>query len=186
MLTSVKKLFNDSSKDLKRINKIVDIVNSLESKYELYSDDELRSMTGQFKEMLAAGKTLIDIQADAFAVVREAAKRVLGLRHYDVQLIGGFVLHEGSIAQMNTGEGKTLVSTLPSYLHALEGKGVHIITANEYLASRDKETMGQVHEFLGLTVGLNVSQMDSQSKKEAYPSRYYVWYRHGVWLRLFA
>ena len=125
-------------------------------------------MKDRFKEMLAAGKTLIDIQTDAFAVVREAAKRVLGLRHYDVQLIGGFVLHEGSIAQMNTGEGKTLVSTLPVYLHALEGKGVHIITANEYLASRDKETMGQVHEFLGLTVGLNVSEMDSHSKKEAY------------------
>ena len=117
---------------------------------------------------MAAGKTLMDIQTDAFAVVREAAKRVLGLRHYDVQLIGGFVLHEGSIAQMNTGEGKTLVSTLPVYLHALEGKGVHIITANEYLASRDKETMGKVHEFLGMTVGLNVSQMDSHSKKSAY------------------
>ncbi len=168
MLTSVKKLFDDSSKDLKRMNKLVDTVNSLEKKYEAYSDDELRGMKDRFKEMLAAGKTLIDIQTDAFAVVREAAKRVLGLRHYDVQLIGGFVLHEGSIAQMNTGEGKTLVSTLPVYLHALEGKGVHIITANEYLASRDKETMGQVHEFLGLTVGLNVSEMDSHSKKEAY------------------
>ena len=168
MLTSVKKLFDDSSKDLKRMNKLVDTVNNLEKKYEAYSDDELRGMKDRFKEMLAAGKTLIDIQTDAFAVVREAAKRVLGLRHYDVQLIGGFVLHEGSIAQMNTGEGKTLVSTLPVYLHALEGKGVHIITANEYLASRDKETMGQVHEFLGLTVGLNVSEMDSHSKKEAY------------------
>lgn len=168
MLTSVKKLFNDSSKELKRITKLVDKVNSLESKYESYSDDELRGMKDQFKEMLKAGRTLKDIQTDAFAVVREAAKRVLGLRHYDVQLIGGFVLHEGSIAQMNTGEGKTLVSTLPSYLHALEGKGVHIITANEYLAGRDKETMGQVHEFLGLTVGLNVSQMDQQAKKQAY------------------
>ena len=99
MLTSVKKLFNDSSKDLKRINKLVDTVNSLESKYEAYSDDELRGMKDHFKEMLAAGKTLIDIQTDAFAVVREAAKRVLGLRHYDVQLVGGFVLHEGSIAR---------------------------------------------------------------------------------------
>ncbi len=168
MLTTMKKLFDDSSKDLKRINKLVDTVNSLESKYEAYSDDELRGMKDYFKEILAAGKTLKDIQTDAFAVVREAAKRVLGLRHYDVQLIGGFVLHEGSIAQMNTGEGKTLVSTLPVYLHALEGKGVHIITANEYLASRDKETMGKVHEFLGMTVGLNVSQMDSHSKKSAY------------------
>lgn len=168
MLTTVKKLFNDSSKDLKRIHKMVDTVNGLESKYEAYSDDDLRGMKEKFKEMLTSGKTLKDIQTDAFAVVREAAKRVLGLRHYDVQLIGGFVLHEGSIAQMNTGEGKTLVSTLPSYLHALEGKGVHIITANEYLASRDKETMGQVHEFLGLTVGLNVSQIDAYAKKQAY------------------
>ena len=168
MLTTVKKLFDDSAKELKRINKLVDTVNSLESKYEAYSDHELRGMKDHFKEMLAAGKTLKDIQTDAFAVVREAAKRVLGLRHYDVQLIGGFVLHEGSIAQMNTGEGKTLVSTLPSYLHALEGKGVHIITANEYLASRDKETMGKVHEFLGMTVGLNVSEMDSHSKRAAY------------------
>lgn len=168
MLKSVKKLFNDSSKDIKRINKMVDTVNSLESKYEAFSDEELRGMRDQFKELLSSGETLKDIQADAFAVVREAAKRVLGMRHYDVQLIGGFVLHEGSIAQMNTGEGKTLVSTLPSYLHALEGKGVHIITANEYLASRDKEKMGQVHEFLGLTVGLNISQMQSYAKKQAY------------------
>jgi len=168
MLESVKKLFNDSSKDIKRINKMVDSVNSLESKYEAYSDEELHGMKDQFKELLSSGKTLKDIQADAFAVVREAAKRVLGMRHYDVQLIGGFVLHEGSIAQMNTGEGKTLVSTLPSYLHALEGKGVHIITANEYLASRDKEIMGQVHEFLGLTVGLNISQMQPYAKKQAY------------------
>ncbi|MFJ8257619.1 accessory Sec system translocase SecA2 [Peribacillus asahii] len=168
MLSSVKKLFNDSSKDLKRIYKLVDTVNSLESKYEAYSDEELRGMKDQFKSMLAEGKTLKDIQCDAFAVVREAAKRVLGLRHYDVQLIGGFVLNEGSIAQMNTGEGKTLVSTLPSYLHALEGNGVHIITANEYLASRDREIMKPVHEMLGMTVGLNVSQMDPSSKREAY------------------
>lgn len=168
MLSSFKKLFSDSSKDLKRIHKLVDKVNSLENKYEAYSDVELRGMKDQFKELLATGKTIEDIQCDAFAVVREAAKRVLGLRHYDVQLIGGFVLHEGSIAQMNTGEGKTLVSTLPSYLRALEGKGVHIITANEYLASRDKEMMGKVHEFLGLTVGLTISEMDSSLKRTAY------------------
>ncbi|MGE7660272.1 accessory Sec system translocase SecA2 [Peribacillus sp. NPDC097197] len=168
MLTGMKKIFNESSKDLKRIYKLVDNVNQLEGKFEKYSDHELRGMKDTFRSLLASGKTLMDIQAEAFAVVREASKRVLGLRHYDVQLVGGFVLNEGAIAQMNTGEGKTLVATLPSYLHALEGKGVHIITANEYLASRDKDLMGQVHEFLGLTVGLNISQMAPSAKQEAY------------------
>ncbi|MDZ5471915.1 accessory Sec system translocase SecA2 [Bacillus sp. 31A1R] len=168
MLTKVKELFNDSAKDLKKLSKLAAQVNSLEDKYASFSDDELRAMTAQFKEELENGKTLEDIKIDAFAVVREAAKRVLGLRHYDVQLIGGFVLHNSCIAQMNTGEGKTLVATLPSYLHALEGNGVHIITANEYLARRDKELMGQIHEFLGLTVGLNISQMDPNEKKAAY------------------
>ncbi|MFJ7848266.1 accessory Sec system translocase SecA2 [Peribacillus sp. NPDC097224] len=168
MLTSMKKFFNESSKDLKRIYKLVDNVNELENKYEKYSDQELKGMKDHFKDLLASGKSLMDIQAEAFAVVREASKRVLGLRHYDVQLIGGFVLNEGAIAQMNTGEGKTLVATLPSYLHALEGKGVHIITANEYLASRDKDLMGEVHEFLGMTVGLNISQMLPSDKREAY------------------
>lgn len=168
MLTSVKKFFNESSKDLKRIYKLVDNVNELEDKYEKYSDQELKGMKDHFKDLLSSGKTLMDIQIEAFAVVREASKRVLGLRPYDVQLIGGFVLNEGAIAQMNTGEGKTLVATLPSYLHALEGKGVHIITANEYLASRDKDLMGEVHEFLGMTVGLNISQMQPADKREAY------------------
>ncbi|MGE7121280.1 accessory Sec system translocase SecA2 [Peribacillus sp. NPDC046944] len=168
MLTGMKKIFNESSKDLKRIYKLVDNVNQLEGKFEKYTDHELRGMKDTFRSLLASGKTLMDIQAEAFAVVREASKRVLGLRHYDVQLVGGFVLNEGAIAQMNTGEGKTLVATLPSYLHALEGKGVHIITANEYLASRDKDLMGQVHEFLGLTVGLNISQMAPSAKQEAY------------------
>ncbi|MFJ7831456.1 accessory Sec system translocase SecA2 [Peribacillus sp. NPDC097284] len=168
MLTGMKKIFNESSKDLKRIYKLVDNVNQLEGKFEKYTDHELRGMKDTFRSLLASGKTLMDIQAEAFAVVREASKRVLGLRHYDVQLVGGFVLNEGAIAQMNTGEGKTLVATLPSYLHALEGKGVHIITANEYLASRDKDLMGQVHEFLGLTVGLNISQMAPSEKQEAY------------------
>lgn len=168
MLSIVKELFNDSSKELKRITKLVEKVNEQEQKYEKFSDDQLREMTAHFKAELENGKCLDDIKIDAFAVVREAAKRVIGLRHYDVQLIGGFVLHEGSIAQMNTGEGKTLVATLPSYLHALEGKGVHIITANEYLARRDKELMGQIHEFLGLTVGLNISQISPEEKKQAY------------------
>ncbi|MGG3942788.1 accessory Sec system translocase SecA2 [Peribacillus psychrosaccharolyticus] len=168
MITRVKELFNESSKDLKRLLKLVDKVNSAEEKYLNYTDEELKYCTSEFKSQLSQGKTIEHIQADAFAVVREAAKRVIGLRHYDVQLIGGFVLNEGSIAQMNTGEGKTLVATLPSYLQALKGQGVHIITANEYLARRDMELMGQIHEFLGLTVGLNISQMEPSEKKEAY------------------
>ncbi|CAK6479406.1 preprotein translocase subunit SecA [Peribacillus castrilensis] len=168
MLSSMKKFFKEGSKDLKRIYKLVEEVNRLEGKYEKYSDLELSGMKNRFKSILDAGDNILDIQAEAFAVVREASKRVLNLRHHDVQLAGGFVLSEGGIAQMNTGEGKTLVSTLPSYLHALFGNGVHIITANEYLAKRDKELMGQIHEFLGLTVGLNISQMGPSSKREAY------------------
>ncbi|WP_374720733.1 accessory Sec system translocase SecA2 [Peribacillus tepidiphilus] len=168
MISKVKKIFDDSAKDLKRFTKLTNQVNKLEEKFERLSDEELRSMTLSFKERLKKGESLSDLSVEAFATVREAAKRVLGLRHYDVQLIGGFVLFEGSIAQMQTGEGKTLVATLPSYLHALEGKGVHIITANEYLARRDKEQMGKVHEFLGLTVGLNISNMDPAQKQEAY------------------
>ncbi|MCK2002153.1 preprotein translocase subunit SecA [[Brevibacterium] frigoritolerans] len=168
MLSSVKKFFKEGSKDLKRIYKLVEEVNRLEGKYEKYSDLELSGMKDRFKSILDAGDNILDIQAEAFAVVREASKRVLNLRHHDVQLAGGFVLSEGGIAQMNTGEGKTLVSTLPSYLHALIGNGVHIITANEYLAKRDKELMGQILEFLGLTVGLNISQMGPSAKREAY------------------
>lgn len=168
MLTKVKMLFSDSAREIKRLSKLVEKVNSLEPKYEKMSDEELRNMTTLFKEELSNGKTIDDIKIEAFAAVREASKRVLGLRHYDVQLIGGFVLHEGSIAEMQTGEGKTLVATLPSYLHALEGKGVHIITANEYLAKRDYEMMGKIHHFLGLNVGLNISQLSPEEKKQAY------------------
>ncbi|MCK2018693.1 preprotein translocase subunit SecA [Peribacillus frigoritolerans] len=168
MLSSMKKFFKEGSKDLKRIYKLVEEVNRLEGKYEKYSDLELSGMKNRFKSILDAGDNILDIQAEAFAVVREASKRVLNLRHHDVQLAGGFVLSEGGIAQMNTGEGKTLVSTLPSYLHALFSNGVHIITANEYLAKRDKELMGQILEFLGLTVGLNISQMGPSAKREAY------------------
>ncbi|CAH0345164.1 accessory Sec system translocase SecA2 [Bacillus sp. CECT 9360] len=168
MISKVRKVFDDSAKDLKRFTKMANKVNKLEAEFEKLSDEDLRQMTFSFKERLQNGETVSDITIEAFAVVREAAKRVLGLRHYDVQLIGGFVLHEGSIAQMQTGEGKTLVATLPSYLHALEGKGVHIITANEYLAARDKEQMGKIHEFLGLTVGLNISEIKPDEKKIAY------------------
>ncbi|MCX2839860.1 hypothetical protein OQ279_17175, partial [Salinimicrobium sp. MT39] len=159
---------NTNDKRLKKYYKLVDEINMLESKYEAYDNEQLQNMTNQFKEELQNGKSIRDITADAFAVVREVSKRVLGLRHYDVQLIGGLVLTEGNIAEMPTGEGKTLVASLPSYLRALEGKGVHVITVNDYLAIRDKEKIGKIHEFLGLTVGLNIAQLDPEEKKAAY------------------
>lgn len=169
MLTAVKKVIGDKdSRRLKKYNSMVEQINQLESKFSAFSDDELKAMTPRFKEQLENGKTIDDLKAEAFAVVREASKRVLGLRHYDVQLIGGLVLTEGNIAEMATGEGKTLVASLPSYLRALEGKGVHVVTANEYLARRDCELIGQIHEFLGLTVGLNVPQMHPSAKVQAY------------------
>ncbi|AOH57142.1 preprotein translocase subunit SecA [Peribacillus muralis] len=168
MLSGMKKFFKESSKDLKRIDKWVGAVNRLEGEFERCSDQELRRMKERFTNELNAGKNLRELQIEAFAVVREASKRVLKLRPYDVQLMGAFVLNEGAIAQMNTGEGKTLVATLPSYLHALRGKGVHIITANEYLARRDKELMGQIHEYLGLSVGLNISGLNAAEKRAAY------------------
>ncbi|PEC57358.1 accessory Sec system translocase SecA2 [Bacillus cereus] len=169
MLNSVKKLLGDSQKrKLKKYEQLVQDINNLEEKLSDLSDEDLRHKTITFKNMLNDGKTVDDIKAEAFAVVREAAKRVLGLRHYDVQLIGGLVLLEGNIAEMPTGEGKTLVSSLPTYVRALEGKGVHVITVNDYLAKRDKELIGQVHEFLGLKVGLNIPQIDPSEKKLAY------------------
>lgn len=169
MLNSVKKLLGDSQKrKLKKYEQLVQDINNLEAKLSDLSDEELRHKTIIFKNMLHDGKTVDDIKVEAFAVVREAAKRVLGLRHYDVQLIGGLVLLEGNIAEMPTGEGKTLVSSLPTYVRALEAKGVHVITVNDYLAKRDKELIGQVHEFLGLTVGLNIPQIDPTEKKLAY------------------
>lgn len=168
MLSYVKKLFHNDERRLKRYYKIVDHINALEPKFAKLSDQELREKTAYFKNELANGKTIFDIQAEAFAVVREASKRVLGMRHFDVQLIGGLVLAEGNVAEMATGEGKTLVASLPSYLRALEGKGVHVITVNEYLARRDRELIGQIHEFLGLTVGLNLPMMETEEKKAAY------------------
>ncbi|WP_237979624.1 accessory Sec system translocase SecA2 [Bacillus thuringiensis] len=169
MLNSVKKLLGDSQKrKLKKYEQLVQEINNLEEKLSDLSDEDLRHKTITFKNMLNDGKTVDGIKAEAFAVVREAAKRVLGLRHYDVQLIGGLVLLEGNIAEMPTGEGKTLVSSLPTYVRALEGKGVHVITVNDYLAKRDKELIGQVHEFLGLKVGLNIPQIDPAEKKLAY------------------
>ena len=155
-------------KELKKFNKIVDSIDSLEPKFESMSDKELKDMTNVFKERLANGETLDDILPEAFAVVREASKRVLGMRHYRVQLIGGIVLHQGRIAEMKTGEGKTLVGTAPVYLNALTGKGVHVVTVNDYLAKRDKEQMGKVYEFLGMTVGVIVHGQDPQTRRAQY------------------
>jgi preprotein translocase subunit SecA len=170
MLTTYLKkwLGGSQERQLKKYYHIVEQINQLEPQFEKLSDEQLRQKTMEWKEQLANGKTVFDIQAEAFAAVREAAKRVLGMRHFDVQLIGGLVLTEGNIAEMPTGEGKTLVASLPSYLRALEGKGVHVITVNEYLAKRDRDLIGQIHEFLGLKVGLNLPMMDLAEKKKAY------------------
>lgn len=169
MLSILKKKFGDSNeKRLKKYRDLVEQINQLEPAIEKLTDDELKNKTLFFKEQLANGKTVDDIKVEAFAVVREASKRVLGMRHYDVQLIGGLVLNDGSIAEMPTGEGKTLVASLPSYLRALEGKGVHVITVNDYLAARDRNQIGRIHEFLGLTVGLNIPMMQADEKQAAY------------------
>ena len=163
------KLFKTySEKEVKRIMPTIEKINSLEPEMEKLTDHELREKTNYFKEELKNGKTLDDILPEAFAVVREASKRALGMRHFDVQLIGGIILHQGRIAEMKTGEGKTLVATLPVYLNALEGKGVHVITVNDYLAKRDSEWMGKLYKFLGLSVGLVIAGMDPQAKQKAY------------------
>ena len=165
----LKKIFKSySDREVKRIEPLVKKINELEKEMEELSDSELSKKTEYFKEQLANGKTLDDILPEAFAVVREASKRAIGLRHYDVQLIGGIILHQGRIAEMKTGEGKTLVETLPAYLNALTGKGVHIVTVNEYLAKRDSEWMGKIFKFLGMTVGLNLNQMTSNQKRKQY------------------
>lgn len=157
-----------SDKEIKRISGKVDEIEKLEPKMEKLTDDELRHKTVEFKQRLADGETLDDILPEAFATVREASKRTLNMRHYRVQLIGGIILHQGRIAEMKTGEGKTLVATLPAYLNALEGKGVHIVTVNEYLAKRDAEWMGQIHTFLGLSVGVITNDMNTQQRQEMY------------------
>jgi len=165
----ITKLFGTySERELKRIYPIVDKIEALEPEYQALSDAELTAKTAEFKERLAAGETLDDILPEAFATVREASVRVLGLRPYRVQLIGGVILHQGRIAEMRTGEGKTLVATLPAYLNALSGKGVHIVTVNDYLAKRDSEWMGKVHRFLGLSVGLIVHGLDKKDRQAAY------------------
>ena len=157
-----------SEKELKKIAPIVDKIEALDSDMQALSDEELRAKTTEFKDRLANGETLDDLLVEAFAVVREAAYRVLGIKHYRVQLIGGVVLHQGRIAEMKTGEGKTLVSTLPVYLNALEGKGVQVVTVNDYLAKRDAEWMGKVHEFLGLTVGIILNSSTNDERRDAY------------------
>ena len=163
------KIFGSSNeRKVKGFRARVAAINALESEVQALTDDELRARTEEFRKELAAGKTLDDLLVPAFATVREAAKRTLGQRHFDVQLIGGMVLHQGDIAEMRTGEGKTLVATLPVYLNALNGKGVHVVTVNDYLAKRDAEWMGQVYSFLGLTVGIIVHDMSDEQRKLAY------------------
>ncbi|MBQ3220033.1 MAG: preprotein translocase subunit SecA [Clostridia bacterium] len=161
-------LGGEARKNLRKLDRLADKVLSLESKYVSYSNEDLRAQTEFLKDRLKVGETLDDILCDAFAVVREASYRVLNMRHYKVQIIGGICLHQGRVAEMKTGEGKTLVATLPAYLNALTGEGVHIVTVNDYLASRDAEWMGKVYKFLGLTVGVAVSGMEDEDKKKAY------------------
>ena len=168
-MSVIEKIFGThSSRELKRIEPLVDKIEALRPTMQALSDEELRGKTEEYKKRLTEGKTLDDLLPEAYATVREAAKRVLNMEHYRVQLIGGIILHQGRIAEMRTGEGKTLVSTLPAYLNALEGKGVHVVTVNDYLAKRDAEWMGQVHEFLGLKVGVVLNSMTSEERQEAY------------------
>jgi preprotein translocase subunit SecA len=164
----LKNILDINAKEIKRLSRKVGNINILEPEMKALSDQQLKAKTDEFKARLAEGETFDDVLPEAFAVVREASRRVLGLRHFDVQLIGGMVLHQGNIAEMKTGEGKTLVATLPAYLNALTGKGVHIITVNDYLAKRDSEWMGQIYKFLGLSVGLIVHGLDFAERKAAY------------------
>lgn len=157
-----------NEKEIKKLNKYVEKINSFEPEMEKLSDEDLKAKTTEFKERLQKGETLEDMLCESFAVVREASKRTVGMRHFDVQLMGGVVLHRGRIAEMKTGEGKTLVATLPAYLNALEGKGVHIITVNDYLAKRDAEWMGEIYNFLGLEVGVITNELTAEERKEAY------------------
>jgi preprotein translocase subunit SecA len=169
LLALAQKIFGSSNdRTLRSIYRHIDPINALEKKYEVMTDEQLKAMTVEFRERLAKGETEDDIMHDAFAVVREAAKRTLGQRHFDVQLVGGITLHQGRIAEMRTGEGKTLVGTLPVYLNAISGKGVHVVTVNDYLAKRDAAWMGQVYTFLGLTVGCITNELRDQERVAAY------------------
>ena len=165
----IKKMFGSySDRQLKKLEKYVDYIESLAPKYAAMTNEELAGTTAVLKERLAGGETLDDIMADAFAAIREADDRILGKRPFRVQIIGGIILHQGRIAEMKTGEGKTLVATMPAYLNALEGKGVHVVTVNDYLARRDSEEMGRVYEFMGLTTGLVVHGLTPEEKKRSY------------------
>ncbi|MCJ7689365.1 MAG: DEAD/DEAH box helicase, partial [Clostridiaceae bacterium] len=165
------KLFGSySDREIKKINETVDMIEALDSKMTSSSDEELKAKTEEFKTRLNNGETLEDILPEAFAVVREASWRVLNMKHFRVQLIGGIILHQGRITEMKTGEGKTLVATLPSYLNALSGDGVHIITVNDYLAKRDRDEMGRIHEFLGISVGVIIHDIDQNQRQAAYNS----------------
>src|SRR6476646_608847 len=162
----LKNLLGDpNARKLKKYQPIITEINLLEEEIQGLSDQELRGKTAEFKQRVEKGESLDDLLPEAFAVVREAGKRVLGMRHFDVQLLGGMILHDGQIAEMKTGEGKTLVATLPAYLNALLGRGVHVVTVNDYLARRDAEWMGQVHRFLGLSVGLIQQSMTPNERK---------------------
>ena len=164
-----KKLFGtQDEREVKKMRKIVDKINAIEPQFQNYTDGELSAKTAEFKERLEKGETLDDILVEAFATVREAARRILGMRAYDVQLIGGMILHSGNIAEMKTGEGKTLMSTMPIYLNALTGKGVHVVTVNDYLAKRDRDLMSEMFEFLGLTSGVIVANIPNDARKRAY------------------
>src|SRR6266550_1881788 len=157
-----------NDRELKRLRPLVEQINALEPSVQPLSDDALRGKTAEFKQRFATGETLDDLLPEAFAVVREVGRRVLNMRHFDVQLIGGAVLHKGKIAEMKTGEGKTLVATLPAYLNALEGKGVHVVTVNDYLARRDSEWMGKIYRFLGMTVGVIQHDLNDAERQVAY------------------
>ena len=168
-MSLIQKLFGTHSQhELKRLNPIIDKIESMDKEMQALTDQQLTHKTMEFKERYAEGETLDVLLPEAFAVAREAAYRVLGMKPYRVQLTGGVILHPGRISEMRTGEGKTLVAVLPAYLNALTGEGVHVITVNDYLAKRDAETMGQIHRFLGLTVGVVLNEMNSDERREAY------------------
>src|SRR4249919_2260596 len=172
MLASLAKSIFGSANDryVRSLGRFVDTINGFEPTISAMTDDELRGQTEMFRQRLADGAKLDDLLPEAFATVREAAKRTLGQRHYDVQMIGGIALHRGEIAEMRTGEGKTLVATLATYLNALPGKGVHVVTVNDYLAKRDAEWMGQIYRFLGMSVGVIVPNLTDQERRDAYGS----------------
>ena len=168
MLKFLKNMWDTNQKELNRIAPLVARINELEAEFVRRSDQELKNKTTEFKARVQKGESLDALLPEAFATVREAAKRTLGQRHYDVQLIGGIVLHQGKIAEMKTGEGKTLSATLPAYLNALTGRGVHIVTVNDYLAKRDSEWMGQIYRFLGLSVGVILHGLTPEERRAAY------------------